>query len=248
MGNADALIGVLDSDYQISRDLGQVLDREGYSVKLYDGPQQMMASIKRMEPSLLLLDDRPEASPEDAGSAWARRVRSFSKTPIIILGHDDQSAVVRGLDAGADDFVAKPLVTETLLARIRSNLRRAAYTNGAARSEPKNRFVNVDGVQIDMNAPALVGPTRQRISLTDCEFGILKVLLDCPNEVASRERMFADVFGTQWDPRDRRVDLHVSHLRRKFQLCGADPVPVMTVRGRGYRLEGSVRSHFSEAA
>ena len=234
-GAAQPLIGVLDHDDTARRQLSTALPHSGYGVRFYGGVNELLAAVLRKEPDLLLLARRVR---DWDGDDVTKAVRARSKTPIILMGRgvsvDEQ---VRGLDAGADDYVAKPLEADSLLARIRSTLRRAA---APVADRQRLQTVEINGTVVDAAERTLVVQDGRSTLLTAREFAVLMVLAGAVNRTVARAELFRDAIGVLWDPRDRRVDMHVAHLRRKFAELNHGRYPIRTVRRRGYRLEGDV--------
>jgi DNA-binding response OmpR family regulator len=146
------------------------------------------------------------------------------KLPVIVLtARDDVDDKVRGLDAGADDYVTKPFKFEELLARVRARLRgepsqdETALSAGGISLDLRSRRVSVDGDQVELS-------TR--------EFALLEMFMRHPGQVLTREQLLSHVWGYDFDPGSNVVDVYVGYLRKKV---GGDVIS--TVRGAGYRFD-----------
>ncbi|HEX6362097.1 MAG TPA: phosphate regulon transcriptional regulator PhoB [Albitalea sp.] len=204
------------------------LRHAGHEVALAGDAAQAQAEVDAVLPDLVVLD---WMLPGESGLALARRWRGQPRTrelPIIMLtaraGEPDK---VAGLDAGADDYVAKPFSVNELLARIRAVLRRrapesldAAVEIGALRLDPATRRVSCAGREVR------VGPT---------EFRLLHFLMAHPERVHSRAQLLDRVWGDHVFIEERTVDVHVKRLREALEPVQCARM-IETVRGAGYRL------------
>lgn len=167
--------------------------------------------------------------PGQDGVAICRRIRTGSDVPVIIVSARSGNAdVVGGLEAGADDYVAKPFAVPVLAARIRALLRRAAATRHGA-------GVRVHDVEIEPGE-GLVRRGGELVALTNTELRLLCRLASEPDRVFSREELLEQVWGYDYFGDTRLVDVHVGRLRRKVETDPGTPRVVLTERGVGYRL------------
>ena len=177
-------------------------------------------------PDLVVLD---LGLPDLDGGKLIQMVRAVSKVPIIVAtARDDQSEMVRILDAGADDYVVKPFASDQLEARIRAVLRRMA--NGEAA-----HAVVVGGLRIDQRTRE-VSLDGASIELTRKEFDLLLYLAEHAGEVVSKRVLLAEVWQQAYGGADKTVDVHLSWLRRKLGESAAAPRYLHSVRGVGVRL------------
>lgn len=210
-----------EDDSAIAEPLSRALQREGHDVVgVVDGPTALDAS-ERGEVDLLVLD---LGLPGMDGLEVCRRLRrSRSELPILILtARTDEVDFVVGLDAGADDYVAKPFRLAELLARVRALLRRRTpdvIDAGGVRMELSARRVLVDDVEV---------------GLANKEFELLRVLVARAGQLISREEILREVWNDPDMRTSKTLDMHVSWLRRKI---GSDRIA--TVRGMGFRFDAS---------
>jgi DNA-binding response OmpR family regulator len=168
-----------------------------------------------------------------SGFDVCRALRAMSIVPIVMVtAQTDTQDMVTGLEAGADDYVTKPVVPKELAARVRAHLRRAqlqSFSSGAPSSEILG--------DIDLRREqGLVFKNGQEISLTKTEFNLLCEFADHPNVVLSRDQLLERVWGYDYLGDSRLVDAHVRRLRVKIEDQPDEPKLILTVRGIGYRL------------
>jgi two-component system alkaline phosphatase synthesis response regulator PhoP len=225
------LILVVDDDDNVRHLVVAYLEREGYEVhEAVDGPSAVR-EVERLTPDLVVLD---LMLPGIGGLQVARRVAASRGIPIIMLtarGAEDD--VLRGFDAGADDYLVKPFSPKVLVARVGAVLRRSRgepgeheerLERGGLIIEPRAREVWVDGAEVD---------------LTTIEFDLLRCLAEHPGWVYSREQLLERVWGYDYLGDSRAVDVHVANLRKKIGDDPSEPRFVRTVRGVGYKFQTS---------
>ena len=216
---------VVEDDKKVASFLEQGLREDGYAVDVtHDGAEgQAMAHTNDYD--LLILD---VMLPGKSGIDIVRALRRESTSvPILLLtARDAAEDVVRGLDAGADDYLTKPFRFEVLLARVRALIRR-----GGARRSEKLHYADLE---LDRLQHKATRGTRD-LRLTAKEFQLLEYFLLHPGEVVRRTHLLEKVWDLSFDPMSNVVDVHVAKLRQKLRANGETPL-VHTVRGVGYLL------------
>ncbi len=221
-----ARILVVEDEADIALGLQLDLTDEGHAVEVVGRGDE--ASRRGRETwDLIILD---VMLPGRDGLEVCRDLRRAGvRTPVLMLtakAHEAEKVV--GLDMGADDYVTKPFSPRELRARVRALLRRAAPD-----SEPVHRF---GSCEVDF-ARAEVRRADERMDLTAIELKMLRVFLQHPGRVLSREQVIDEVWGRGVSITDRVVDTHLVKLRRKIEANPAEPRHIVSVRGIGYRFE-----------
>ena len=215
---------VVDDDDAVRRSLARALARDGYEVSVAADGTAALESLAAGRHDAVVLDI---LMPEPNGLEVCRQVRSRGdRTPILMLTARDLVADrVAGLDAGADDYLAKPFALEELRARIRALLRRS----GA--DQELLRFAD-----LEMDTAACRATRAGRVlDLTRTEYALLELFLRNPRRVLSRTLIFDSVWGYDFGPSSNALWVYVSYLRAKME-AGGEPRLVQTVRGLGYVL------------
>jgi DNA-binding response OmpR family regulator len=214
---------LVEDDRDIARVLALELDHAGYEPRVVtDGPAALSAASD-WDPHLVLLD---LGLPTLDGIEVCRRIRAGAATPIVVLtARGSVQDRVAGLDAGADDYIAKPFSLEELLARIRSTLRRARLRDEGDRLE-------VAGVVLDTRTRTVARDGRP-VQLTPREFDLLELFLRHPGMALSRETMLSAVWGYEFLGGSNVIDSYVRYLRQKLERAGRGRL-IRTVRGVGY--------------
>jgi two-component system response regulator MprA len=220
------LILIAEDDPEVRQALERILSFEGYEhVSASDGAAALEA-IKEHEPSMIILD---VMMPFVDGLEVCRTIRSRGdRTPVLMLtAREEIPDRVAGLDAGADDYVAKPFSLDELLARIRALLRRAE-------PEGSDDVVEALDIRIDLGRRQATRGTRA-LDLTKMEFELLDLLVRNAGIVLERSTMYERVWGYDFGDDSKSLDVHISYLRRKLEEAD-EPRIIQTVRGVGYVL------------
>jgi DNA-binding response OmpR family regulator len=231
------MVLLAEDDPAIAEPLSRALQREGYEVRVVeDGPTALDATAEHRI-DLLVLD---LGLPGMDGLEVCRRLRAGgTELPVLMLtARTDEVDFVVGLDAGADDYVAKPFRLAELLARIRALLRRRAP-----------EVLETGGVRMDLGARLVTVDSRE-IQLANKEFELLRVLMSRAGQVVSRDEILAEVWNDLESKTSKTLDMHMSWLRRKLAVAADDGTVrggrpanphegerrIATVRGVGFRF------------
>jgi two-component system, OmpR family, copper resistance phosphate regulon response regulator CusR len=213
---------IVEDEPRIRAFLASAFEAEGYAVDVVEDGENGLARALNGSDVLVILDLR---LPGRDGLDVLRELHGLrSELPVLILSaRADLSTKLRGFELGAVDYLAKPFSLDELLARVRVHLRRAQVSDDG-------KLIRVGGLELDLaSRQARFGSTLA--DLSDREFHVLHFLMRHVGEVVSRERLLAEVWGYDFDPRSNVVDVCVRRLRRRL---GPD-TPIETVRNAGYR-------------
>ncbi|BDS48693.1 MULTISPECIES: MtrAB system response regulator MtrA [Rhodoluna] len=215
---------VVDDDNALREMVGIVLESEGFEVSYHDAGSGAYEKFNEVKPDLVLLD---VMLPGMDGIQVCEQIRSECGTPIIMLTAKTESEdVVRGLEAGADDYVVKPFDPAILIARIKARLRPLA--------EPEGETITIGPLTLDIVGHE-VRRGGEKLSLTPLEFNLLLTLALKPKQVFTREMLLETVWGYHYKADTRLVNVHVQRLRSKIEADPDNPQIVTTVRGIGYK-------------
>jgi two-component system OmpR family response regulator len=233
---------ILEDDTDTLEEVTETLSDSGFNALSTDNVQSFRALTRVHIIDLFLIDLN---LPDGNGLTLARELRSASEVGIIIVsGKTSEIDRVVGLEMGADDYITKPFSPRELLARVQSVLRR---TRGS--TFPRTTISSGEAIaefldwKLDLGSRHLLAKDGRGVELTTAEFDLLKVFVESPNRVLSRDFLLDRLHGLDWTGYDRGVDGLVSRLRKKIKQP-AETVPLIkTVRGAGYMFTASVRKH-----
>jgi two-component system response regulator MprA len=220
-----ARILVVDDDRSLRRAISRALELEGYEVDpAEDGVEALARFDEGVEPPDLVVLDI--LMPNLDGLIACRAIRDKSRVPILMLtarGAVDER--VEGLEAGADDYLAKPFAVIELIARVRALLRRSTF------DEDVLRYADLELDRAERRARR----AGREFELTRIEFSLLELLMLSPRKVLSRDGIFASVWGYDLAHASNSLEVYIGSLRRKTE-AGGEPRVIETVRGIGYVL------------
>ena len=221
-----ATLLVVDDDRDIRLLLANSLGARGYRVETAANARDMDQVLARTPVDLVILDVMMPG--EDGLSACSRIVKQGGPEVILLSALGEEQDRVRGLEIGAGHYLPKPCSPREILATVRAALRKRGV--GPA---PASEIYGFDGWRIDLGSHELFDPNGVLVGLTDGEFAVLRVFIERPRRVLSREALLQAARGPDSDAYDRAIDVQVSRLRKK--LTGADGGElIVTVRNEGY--------------
>ncbi len=227
--DAKAKLLLIDDDATLTKALRLYISRAGYEIHSACNGLEGVRKLFELKPDLVLLD---VMMPQLDGWETCKRIREMSTVPIIMLTARGQEADrVKGLELGADDYIAKPFSLKELEARIRAVLRRA---NGNGPTKPKILYVT-EHLTIDSELWE-VRRDGKRLELTSTEARLLFYLVENAGRVLSHRQILENVWGPEYINNSEYTKLFVWRLRQKIEPDPSDPRYILTERGVGYRM------------
>lgn len=218
---------MVDDDPGLRELVANYLGANGFVISSAADGAEMRQALSTQAIDLVILD---LMLPDEDGLSLLSWLRGRQGPPVIIVSaRGDEVDRVVGLEMGADDYLAKPFAPRELLARIRAVLRRIA----SEPKEPEQSHLAFGPYRLHVNSHALTCGERE-IALTNGEFNLLRVLLEHPNQVLSRDHLISLLKGYDRSPFDRSIDIRVTRLRRKIEPRSDHPVYLRTIWGEGY--------------
>ena len=222
---------IVEDDPRTSASVALYLRHAGYDVDVASSGTEALERAASRPPDLLVLD---VMLPGLDGVEVCRALRARSEVAIIMLtARTVEEDRLRGLEAGADDYVTKPFSPRELVARVGAVLRRA---------RPARPPVRIGEVEIDLLLREVRRAGRP-VPVTATEFKLLEVLLSVPGRAFTRDELAERAFGHDHDALERTIDAHIMNLRRKLERDRARPAVIVTVFGTGYRLGADADGH-----
>jgi two-component system OmpR family response regulator len=230
---------VVDDDREIRSLLTEYLQQQGYRVSAAADGRGMRGAMAGSPPDLVILD---LMLPGEDGLALCRELRAKSQIPVIMLtARGDETDRIVGLELGADDYVAKPFSPRELLARIKSVLRRARALPDNLKAADAGLF-RFAGWTLDAATRNLTSPQGVVVALSGTDYRLLKIFVDHPNRVLTRDQLVDLMLEREAGPYDRAIDVQVSRLRQRLGEDAREPAIIKTVRGQGYVFAAHVEA------
>jgi two-component system response regulator BaeR len=216
---------IVEDEPKISHLLRDYLQQAGYETRESLNYDQIWSWVEQEEINLILLD---WMLPGMSGLEICQQLRTVSNVPILMItARVEEIDRLKGLDSGADDYICKPFSPREVVARVKAVLRRTNHEDHAELiAGPLRLDQTTHQVWVD----------ESEVVLTPNEFGVLRVLLQRPGKVWSRESLLQQVQGYQFNGYDRTIDTHVKNLRKKLATYGLES-SIVTVYGIGYRFQ-----------
>ena len=223
MKDANALIYVVEDDEGIQEVYEGAFEDE-YLVKIFSSGKEFFEAFEKVRPNIVILDIM---LPDMDGYTTLTKIREMDeRVPVIIVSaKSDEISFIKGLNKGADDYMSKPFSVLELMARVKTNLRRA------------NLYVTTSGGFTVDNNTYKIFYKGEDLKLTLKEFKLFKMLIGQAGITVNRETLFREVWGEEYMGETRTLDMHIAALRDKIKNAGGSGECIVTVRGIGYRFE-----------
>lgn len=222
---------LIEDDFEISEMLRNFLMTESFEITTAFDGEEALRKFKQSEYSLLLLD---LMIPKVTGMKVMEEIRKSSTVPIIIISaKDSDSDKTLGLGLGADDYITKPFSVTEVLARIKANIRRS--TQYVPSNLIQNDFITVGDVCMNLENYTVM-KKEEKLELTAKEFEILKLLMQNPKKVYTKEQIYSMIWKDAYLGDENAVNVHISRLRNKIEENPREPKIILTVWGIGYKL------------
>lgn len=239
MDNQDHIL-IVDDDEEIRDLLGQYLEKHGFKVSTAASGRQMRAVLAAATIDMIVLD---LMLPGEDGLALCRSLHAEGATPLPILmltAKNDEADRILGLEMGADDYLTKPFATRELLARIRAVLRRARMVPAKLQLRDSVKVLHFGAWRLDTHARHLLDENGIMVALSGAEYRLLRVLLEHPQRVLTRDQLLGMTQGREADVFDRSIDILVSRLRKRLRDDSREPRLIRTLRNEGYIFSADV--------
>lgn len=231
---------IVDDDRGIRELVGQYLEKNGMRISLAANGREMRAALVNGAPDLIVLD---VMMPGDDGLVLCRELRAgkHRAVPVVMLtARDEETDRIVGLEMGADDYLTKPFAVRELYARIRSVLRRTRMLPPGMQVSEAAQWLAFGDWRLDTTGRHLLDEAGTLVALSGAEYRLLRVFLDNPQRVLTRDQLLNLTQGRQADAFDRSIDLLVSRLRQRLRDTAREPRYIKTLRSEGYVFSSSV--------
>jgi two-component system OmpR family response regulator len=231
---------IVDDDREIVTLIAAFLEKHGMVALTAANGRQMRAALEQGPVDLVILD---RMLPGEDGLVLCRELRAgkWRAVPVLMLtALDDETERIIGLEMGADDYLAKPFAVRELLARVRAVLRRARMLPPNLQPTEAVQLLGFGDWQLDTSARHLLDASGAMVALSGAEYRLLRVFLDHPQRVLTRDQLLNLTQGRDADLYDRSIDLLVSRLRQRLRDDAREPRYIKTLRSEGYVFSASV--------
>ena len=231
---------IVDDDRGIRELVGAYLEKNGMRVSLAANGREMRSVLQSGAPDLIVLD---LMMPGDDGLVLCRELRAgkFRAVPVVMLtARNEETDRIVGLEMGADDYLPKPFAVRELFARIRSVLRRTRMLPPGMEVSESAQLLAFGDWRLDTTARHLLDAEGTIVALSGAEYRLLRVFLDHPQRVLTRDQLLSLTQGRQADAFDRSIDLLVSRLRQRLRDEAREPRYIKTLRSEGYVFSAAV--------
>ena len=225
---------VVDDDREIRELLASYLEKNGMRATVAANGRQMRNLLEEYSFDLIVLD---LMLPGEDGLTLCRELRAgkWKTTPILMLtARSEETDRIVGLEMGADDYLGKPFATRELLARIKSVLRRARMLPPNMQAAEPSQFITFGDWRLDTTGRHLLDTENTQVALSGAEYRLLRVFLDHPQRVLTRDQLLNLTQGRDADQFDRSIDLLISRLRQRLRDDAREPRYIKTLRSEGY--------------
>ncbi|MDR5760466.1 response regulator [Caballeronia sp. LZ035] len=232
---------IVDDDRGIRELLASYLEKNGMRVSLAANGRQMRTVLEQGAPDLIVLD---LMLPGEDGLVLCRELRAgkFRDVPVLMLtARNEEADRILGLEMGADDYLPKPFAVRELLARIKSVLRRTRMLPPGMEVSEASPMLGFGDWKLDTTARHLLDAEGTMVSLSGAEYRLLRVFLDHPQRVLTRDQLLNLTQGRQADAFDRSIDLLVSRVRQRLRDTAREPRYIKTLRSEGYVFSAEVK-------
>lgn len=228
--SANSVVALIEDDRTLAEAMGRYLTGSGFEVEIGASCTDAGILARRGDIDLFILDRQ---LPDGDGLEIAKEIKAICGAGVIILsGLGDVDDRVRGLNTGADDYLAKPAAPEELLARVLAVIRRS----GTKSNHANERIIDYPCFTLDRVNNQLLGKNDLMRPLTGIEAIILDVLSEAHGDIIDKDLLSRSALGRPWQADDRSLDVHISRLRQKLRDIGVLDSVIQTVRGQGYRF------------
>ncbi|MGL1891223.1 MAG: response regulator transcription factor [Spirochaetaceae bacterium] len=224
---------VVDDEEKMRKMICDYLEAVGFeTITAVDGVDAVSMFISG-QPDLIIMDIM---MPGIDGIDCTRRIRERSTVPIIMVtAKAEEADKLMGLEMGADDYILKPFSLKELAARIRSLLRRVEFSSSEKQSKEPENIINVDNICMDIQK-MIVHRGSLKINLTSVQFNIVKLFMNNPGRVFTREQILTSFQEDIFEGYERTIDVHIKNIRKVLEEVPSNPNYIETVWGVGYRF------------